>query len=160
MTISLKADPGGTFGEILVNGSQVAKFTPGGNAAIAGLVGTVSQSGGVPTGAVVERGSNANGEFVRFADGTQICTNNNFAAGAANIAVGAVFRSANQVWTYPMPFVNIPCTSAKESGGSGLSWNGLADVADNSTLAMNFCVWSSVSGSPTTQKLLAIGRWF
>ena len=37
------------------------------------ILGTVSQTSGVPTGAVIERGSNANGEFVRFADGTQIC---------------------------------------------------------------------------------------
>jgi hypothetical protein len=38
------------------------------------FVGTVSQASGVPTGAIIERGSNANGSFVRFADGTQICT--------------------------------------------------------------------------------------
>lgn len=37
------------------------------------ILGTVSQSGGVPTGAIIERGSNANGEYVRFADGTQEC---------------------------------------------------------------------------------------
>jgi hypothetical protein len=37
------------------------------------LLGPVSQASGRPTGAVIERGSNANGEFVRFADGTQIC---------------------------------------------------------------------------------------
>ncbi|MBF5006833.1 hypothetical protein [Diaphorobacter caeni] len=43
-----------------------------GSAAVAAILGTVSQSGGVPTGAIVQRGSNANGEFVRFADGTQI----------------------------------------------------------------------------------------
>lgn len=82
MTISLKADSSGTFGEVLVNGSPALKVSNGlleladgkdffnqGN-----IVGTVSQSGGIPTGAVVERGSNANGEYVRFADGTQICT--------------------------------------------------------------------------------------
>ena len=80
MTISLKADSSGTFGEVLVNGSPALKVSNGllelpdgkdffnqGN-----IVGTVSQSGGIPTGAVVERGSNANGEYVRFADGTQI----------------------------------------------------------------------------------------
>ncbi len=38
------------------------------------LVGTVSQSGGAPTGAVVERGSTTDGDYVRFADGTQICS--------------------------------------------------------------------------------------
>jgi hypothetical protein len=37
------------------------------------ILGTVSQSGGVPTGALIERGSNMNGEYVRFADGLQIC---------------------------------------------------------------------------------------
>ena len=42
-------------------------------------VGTVSQSGGNPTGAIMEQGSNANGEYIRFADGTQICTNGNAA---------------------------------------------------------------------------------
>ncbi len=37
-------------------------------------VGTVSESGGTPTGAIVETGSTADGHFTRFADGTQICT--------------------------------------------------------------------------------------
>lgn len=41
------------------------------------IVGPVAQSGGTPTGAVVERGSNGNGDYVRWADGTQICTNAN-----------------------------------------------------------------------------------
>jgi hypothetical protein len=37
------------------------------------ILGTVSQAGGVPTGAIIERGSNANGNYVKFADGTMIC---------------------------------------------------------------------------------------
>ena len=43
------------------------------------VVGSVSQSGGLPTGSVIERGSNANGEYVRYADGTQWATNGNAA---------------------------------------------------------------------------------
>ncbi|MGI1188220.1 pyocin knob domain-containing protein [Pseudomonas aeruginosa] len=38
------------------------------------LLGTVAQSGGVPLGSILERGSNANGQYARLADGTQICT--------------------------------------------------------------------------------------
>lgn len=34
------------------------------------ILGTVSQSAGVPTGAIIERGGNANGEYTRYADGT------------------------------------------------------------------------------------------
>ncbi|WP_254871529.1 DUF2793 domain-containing protein [Pseudooceanicola sp. HF7] len=45
----------------------------------ASVVGTVSESAGSPTGAVVESGSNANGEYIRWADGTQFCTNGNAA---------------------------------------------------------------------------------
>ena len=37
------------------------------------ILGTVSESGGVPTGAIIERDSNANGEYVKYADGTMIC---------------------------------------------------------------------------------------
>jgi hypothetical protein len=34
------------------------------------ILGTVSQTAGVPTGAIIQRGSNANGQFTRYADGT------------------------------------------------------------------------------------------
>lgn len=36
------------------------------------ILGTVSQSGGVPTGSIIEADTNANGEYVKFADGTLI----------------------------------------------------------------------------------------
>ena len=39
------------------------------------ILGTVSQSGGVPTGAIIERGSNANGRFTKYACGTVIMDN-------------------------------------------------------------------------------------
>lgn len=41
------------------------------------VVGPVSQSSGIPNGAVIERGTNANGSFTRWADGTQMCWNDN-----------------------------------------------------------------------------------
>ncbi len=41
------------------------------------LLGPVAESGGTPTGAVIERGSTGDGDYVRWADGTQICTNSN-----------------------------------------------------------------------------------
>lgn len=64
-------------------------------------VGTVGQSGGVPTGAVIERGSNANGEYVRFADGTQICWQ------AAILSQSVAANSYAEVtWTYPAAFVS------------------------------------------------------
>lgn len=63
------------------------------------MVGTVSQSGGVPTGAIIERGNNSNGEYIRLADGTQICLKSLSDLGA--LSAGG---TATSVWSFPMPF--------------------------------------------------------
>lgn len=63
------------------------------------LLGAVSQSGGLPTGAVIESGSNANGDYIRFADGTQICIQN----------LDLTYQNGTKLtetWTYPAPFID------------------------------------------------------
>jgi hypothetical protein len=64
------------------------------------ILGTVSQSAGVPTGAIIERGSNANGEFVKYADGTMICTRNDF------VMVHVASDRMTSQWTYPALFLS------------------------------------------------------
>ena len=61
------------------------------------ILGTVSESGGVPTGAIIERGSNSNGEFVKFADGTLICY------GVTRLEMTETFRCSGVI-TYPSMF--------------------------------------------------------
>jgi len=70
-----------------------------GKFASSALVGTVSESGGVPTGAIIERGSNANGEYVKFADGTMIARRRFFVTG---ISVAGSGYYSLPVWTYPV----------------------------------------------------------
>lgn len=48
------------------------------------IVGTVSQSAGVPTGAVYEKGSNPNGQYTKYADGSMIETKIIIASATAN----------------------------------------------------------------------------
>jgi hypothetical protein len=75
------------------------------------IIGTVSQAGGVPTGGVIERGSNANGEYVRLADGTQICavvrshttTGSWTALGSTGIVWWLV-----PTWLFPATFISQP----------------------------------------------------
>lgn len=163
MSMSFKASPDGTYGEILVNGQVVAKLPVTGNAVIPGLVGTVSQSGGVPTGAVVERGSNANGDYVRFAAATQICTT------TGNI--GPVSLSANYSVTKPHPaaFISKPaCSFSFASSDSGsiagygeIYRNGLGFKSTSSTelIAAGYTYATSISQGITIS-FLSIGRWF
>jgi hypothetical protein len=58
------------------------------------ILGPVSQSGGVPTGAIIDVGSNANGEYMMFAGGWQICTCQAFTTSAAG----------SLTWTFPASF--------------------------------------------------------
>jgi len=64
------------------------------------LVGTVSQSGGDPSGAGIERGANANGEYTRFADGTQMAWNGNAAITTAPASfVGTITKiDGDKLW--------------------------------------------------------------
>ncbi|MBO9473794.1 DUF2793 domain-containing protein [Shimia sp. R10_1] len=81
------------------------------------LVGTVSESGGVPTGAVIEQGSNTNGAFTKWADGTMIC------AQALDLSFDAVHRLAAD-WNYPAVFAMPPVVTATLDGD---------DLASNAT---------------------------
>jgi hypothetical protein len=77
----------------------------------ANILGPVSQAGGVPTGAVIESGSNSNGSYVRFADGTQICRHRVNAGSATAFGSGTFndpYRTAPLTWTYPAAFASKP----------------------------------------------------
>ncbi|MNJ58596.1 hypothetical protein D3C77_542350 [compost metagenome] len=75
-------------------------------AAVADIVGSVSQSGGNPTGAIVERGSNANGEYTKFADGTMIVFMRVAWAGGVGV----------QTAPYPANFVSVPVGVGQVAG--------------------------------------------
>lgn len=123
----------------------------------ASVLGTVSQTGGLPTGAVIERGSNGNGKYVRFADGTQICT--------AKVLADLTDADDGFTGPYPASFISNP----------SVSWG-----INGATLGMNPVEYSAarsgfILGSPTSWRfrsngsgvstaypitLTAIGDWF
>lgn len=121
------------------------------------ILGTVSQSSGVPTGAVIERGSNANGEYVRFADGTQICTSG-FTASGVTVAAGSLYKSAPFTWTFPAAFSAGPAVAGAAAAADGrwLSYDGTPGTTSVSLIWMGA---ASVVGG-TVGRATAIGRWF
>ena len=120
------------------------------------ILGSVSQSSGVPTGAIIERSSNANGEYVRFADGTQICSVT-AAAVDTTTAIGALFMHANLLtWTFPAAFAAPPVVSG--GGGNAARWLGLNVPAVNSVAYRIYSHGST--GTLSAPALTAVGRWF
>ncbi len=106
---------------------------------------------------MIERGSNANGEFVRFADGTLICTINQtptLAISTASVALG--FRSdPASAWTFPATFIAAPVCQITTTSGS-------AAIGSVSPTSLNY-FFGSVSSQASAARsahLTAIGRWF
>jgi len=123
------------------------------------MVGTVSQSGGIPTGAIVERGSTANGEYVRFADGTQICTYNAVYSITTG-AVGSIHRDSTSVgaWSYPAAFAAAPAVST--SAASNSAWTGVGAASASQLNGCPVFAPIALSGSNIRIYFQAIGRWF
>jgi len=63
------------------------------------LLGPVSEVGGTPTGAVIESGTAAGGDYIRWADGTQICTR------TLTLTQAGPDRLEAQ-WTFPIAFAD------------------------------------------------------
>jgi hypothetical protein len=127
------------------------------------ILGTVSESGGVPTGAVIERGSNANGEYVRFADGTQICSQR-----LTDIAIdnsfgsGGLFRSNTFSWTFPAAFVTGSVNGANLFGRVGNASGMCVHIpyGNRTTQAIDIRAFATSSVASTDVFLTATGRWF
>ncbi len=129
------------------------------------ILGAVSQSSGVPTGAVIQRGSNANGEYVRFADGTQICWHR-YAAAVDVTSVtnesGILFVTpGGTALTFPAAFVSAPVVSdatIRNTGYSGRGWGAVYWASASS------CEWYGFASKSALAALLpgyiATGRWF
>ena len=121
-------------------------------------LGTVSQSGGVPTGAIIERGSNANGEYVRFADGTQICS------GLLSGGLGAAAEHGSSLYYY----LKLLTWPASFSGRPTLSGCGVDNMNMGTTSGYNLGLYSGhlVYITPTASVIntdigwTAIGRWY
>jgi len=122
----------------------------------ANILGTVSQSSGVPTGAIIERGSNATGEYVRFADGTQICT--------GRIAIDLSNASAQNI-NWPATFTSMVPFSLTIDSSPGLQSSTIYDafqsIASMTDASSRGRVVVRTTAPYTIQCLfVAIGRWY
>lgn len=130
------------------------------SAAYAAITGTVSQSGGLPTGALMESGVNGAGQYWRFAGGLQVCINEFTANLAVNGSANGMFYTST-AFAMPAAFASGSTPqfsfSARLPGaivwGEFSSWNGA--VAE-----MFIISGSSTSAANIIVKMIAVGRWF
>lgn len=122
------------------------------------ILGTVSQSGGIPTGAIIERGSNANGDYVKYADGTAICWNNGISAGATATLVGSLYSTPSVTSvTFPITFTSVGVVSTNTVFAN--RWSGGASSLSNTGFGV-LLYSATTSGTNVTFGYVAVGRWF
>ncbi|WP_076702644.1 hypothetical protein [Salipiger abyssi] len=124
-----------------------------------GVVGAVAQTAGTPTGKIIERGSNASGEYVKFADGTMQCW---------RIVNHDLDDGQGQDWSFPVTFVGtVAGGDIGVNGGTGAiaqQWSDRGGVA----FANGTTKWvtrasigaSAGNGDTIPIHLFATGRWF
>ena len=113
---------------------------------------------------IVESGSNANGNYVKYADGTQICWVKDFLLDTFNNP------DIRNTWTFPSTFNAAPiCVgtmtkslSATTSIGDGdLSYMRLANASGSSVVALLYPITgvAFTSGDNITIDIMATGKW-
>ncbi len=120
------------------------------------ILGSVSQAGGVPTGALMEYGSNANGEYARFADGTQICTSPVYTGINLDTQLGSNYASAAIVWVYPATFTSVSGVVGNCITSSAVWCSGSSGATSNSTRL----IYGVAGITNQSLRMTAIGRWF
>jgi len=127
------------------------------------IVGTVAGQT-PPTGAIIEQGSNANGKWTKFADGTMIAAHNVDDVQGVNVAVGALFMTNTSItWTYPVPFASLNTFQASATRAGQFNPVGAFCVGTNGGINSAWRLWSALSISPTASvmlRLFAMGRWY
>jgi len=113
------------------------------------------------SGGVVEKGSNANGEYSKFADGTMLCWLNTTVTDQAITGAYSSLFSGTRVWTFPVAFSVSPTVpSPGVKWGSGASW-GVTSAVSTTTASFIFLdAVSRASGTSTLLNFFAVGRWF
>lgn len=87
----------------------------------ANILGAVSMASGVPTGAIIERGGNANGVYIKYADGSMTCFK---VISGSSIGVtsgyGSMFASSGLgLGNYPIPFARVDNFDVAVTGADG-----------------------------------------
>lgn len=126
------------------------------------ILGSVSQTAGLPTGALIETGVNANGAYVKYADGTLVCRYRT----PSEVSV-VKDATLDVTWTYPAAFagaldVAVTLTPERASAANGsVPAICVATYRDGMTAtAASVGITNLNTVSNFRYVLSATGRWF
>ena len=112
---------------------------------------------GVMGAAIIEQGSNANGSWVKWANGTMICTGNGY------ISFSGSDNYVETICSYPVEFASVSCAMSGQyiSCGSGGHSDVYAPNLNALVISISPCRLSTFNTSVNNISIgyLVIGRW-
>ena len=107
-------------------------------------------------------GSNANGSWIKFADGTMICTKKvRFTNVVINTAWGSFYETASKLnfGDYAQEFIGIPNVCITLADGSTCYCETFSGRTTKSIGSTWLCKPTTENGGNMTFDIIAIGRW-
>lgn len=106
---------------------------------------------------MIESGSNANGKYIKYSDGTMICSHN-----LSTVTVNTTYHYTNVTWAYPVAFKETPYVVA-----TPFNWNicmcavKVNPGATNCAIMVNMLNLYDMSrvDETTPVNIIAIGKW-
>lgn len=138
---------------------QIASFdgTTGKLLRAINIKGSVSQTSGIPTGDLMESGTNSNGKYFRYADGLQICIMQTDTITCNDFQSGPFWVSPPIDKTFPASFVEEPIISLSVVFVEGTT---LAGSYVKTISSFNSRLLGTTNQSRGIYNVTAIGRWF
>lgn len=162
LTTALSVTQGGTG--VTTVAAQVAPLQTAGLYGKTNVLGTVSQTSGVPTGSVIETGGTlALGKYTKFADGTMVFHRRLSVTTASTLAAGSMFYSGGIAATsMGVTFVgDLPTTTATLEDALGISWVTTAGPPTLTNFNALYILTPTSTASRTYNiNLTAYGKWF
>ncbi len=107
---------------------------------------------------ITESGENTNGRYVKFDDGTMICTHKITITGDVSTTAGALFRGNNITWFFPAEFLNNNIGVSSSIGGQTQMFT-TGNVVTTSTCSFYPTRATSLTNITYHIHFIAIGKW-
>lgn len=117
------------------------------------------QTNGIQGVDIVESGSNENGNWIKYADGTMICWATPVVTVAISNAWGAWFESPAFTWAFPQEFVVAPCFFATRLTGYGAVLEFSGGVTTTVSPTVSLVRPTAIGENNYRMAYMAIGKW-
>jgi hypothetical protein len=106
---------------------------------------------------IIDSGNNENGNWIKYVDGTMICSGYIIVDEAIDITAGALYRTNVQVGTFPEAFIESPTVVLTPRAAINFAY--LVNAPTTTNFQFFALAYTSQSSASRRVYYIAIGKW-